>query len=303
MGDVPFSEQESCLIPYELNKLDSSDGSFLIHLGDIRDSYYNETLPCPEYLYTNVTSTFSRAPMQTFFIPGERGWLDCPSPVEAYGNYTTHLVSFSNRTDLGWPKFPVNVTRHQNRTELFSFLMDDVLFLGQSLPGPARDLEVETKLRDQLLRDNINWTQQALTDYADQYKAVVVFANNAAHAVNSLYLNELVALATNPDYGEPPFLVLQNGDSFRTESLYENATNVLWTRTDDTVTPLAVTVDPWASDLVNIFKFDRRCYCTFGHRPTRFKTYLPWDNCARACYEEQSQCESVEGCSPPGNTC
>ena len=84
---------------------------------------------------------------------------------------------------------------------------------------------------------------------------------------------------------------------------FEEAPNVMWAQTDDTVTPLAITVDPWAVDLEDIFQFDRRCYCTFGHRPTRLKTYLPWDTCAGVCDEAQSQCANVTGCSPDGNSC
>lgn len=303
MGDVPFSRQESCLIPYELNKLKSLEGQFLIHLGDIRDSYINQTLPCPESMFANLTSTFSSSPVRTFFIPGERGLLDCPSLSMALGYWDDYLLSFTDRTDLGWPEFPAQVTRHPIRMELFSFVMEEILFLGQSLPGPARDPQYESNIRDPLLEDNANWAEQALLDYMGQYMAVVVFGNDFQSAVNKDYLEKVISLATNPDYGEPPMLLLQNGNSFRAKTVDTNAPNVMWARTDDTVTPLAITVDPWAEELEDIFQFDRRCYCTFGHRPTRMKTYLPWDECAGVCDEAKSECENVQSCSPPGNTC
>lgn len=133
--------------------------------------------------------------------------------------------------------------------------------------------------------------------------AVVVFGNDFQSSVNAGYLKRLLSLVAT-DYEEFPTLLLQNGASFNIDTPIDTtATNVMFARTDDTVTPLAITVDPWAGELNNVFKFDRRCYCTFGHRPTRFKMYLPWGECAGVCDEAQEQCENVEGCSPPGNTC
>lgn len=302
MGDVPYSKQESCLIPYELNKLKSESGQFLVHLGDIRDSFFDETRPCPEFMYTNLTSTFSSCPMQTFFLPGEKGWLDCPSPGMAHGFWEDHLVAFSDRPDL--PEFPAQVSRHPNRTELFSFMTNDVLFLGQSLPGPARNSSHELKIRESLLQENADWSEQALAENIGEYMAVVIFGNDFKSSVNKGYLDKLISLVASPGYDTLPVLLLQNGESFRTSTTeFSNAPNVMWARTDDTVTPLGVTVDPWAVDLEDVFQFDRRCYCTFGHRPTRLKTYLPWDRCASVCDEAQSQCANVESCSPPGNSC
>lgn len=312
MGDVPFSKQESCLIPYELDKLSSSDlgGQFLVHLGDIRDSFMDETMPCPDFMFQNVVKTFSSCPIQAFFLPGERGWLDCPSPGMAYGHFESYLSSFNNSD---WPEFPSEVARHPNRTELFSFVQDGVLFLGQSLPGPARDEAYESKIRADLIQDNIDWTKQALAEHIGEFMAVVVFGNDFLSTVNEEYVKEITSLAST-EFQDFPVLLLQNGQSFR-KTTYEgttfrtniiadlNATNVMWAQTDDTVTPLAITVDPWAAELEEIFQFDRRCYCTFGHRPTRKKSYLPWERCAGVCDEGYSQCETVDSCSPMGNTC
>lgn len=221
----------------------------------------------------------------------------------AFNHWKNHTLSFNNSD---WPVFPAEVTRHPNRTELFSFVMDEILFLGQSLPGLARDAQYESKIRDSLLQDNAKWTEQALLDSMGLYRAVVVFANDFLDDVNKSYLDELLSTAT--DYGELPFLLLQNGQSFRAtppNTVDMDAPNVMWARTDDTVTPLAIHVDPWGAELEDIFQFDRRCYCTFGHRPTRLKTYLPWDKCAGVCDEAQSQCEHIKNCSPfqGNNTC
>jgi hypothetical protein len=305
IGNVPFSEQDSCLLPYEFDKLKGSvmGGEFLIHLGDIRDTYLTETRPCPETLFTDVASTFSSSPIKSFFLPGERGWLDCPFPDTALRFMEDHLISFDRRTDLGWPEFEAQVSRHPNRTELFSFITNDVLFLGQSLPGEARNASYESKIRESLLKDNYEWTEQVLADNIGDYMAVVIFGNDFMSSVNEGYLDKLVSLVSSPGYDALPVLLLQNGESFRTSiTEFADAPNVMWAQTDDTVTPLGITVDQWAVDLEDVFQFDRRCYCTFGHRPTRLKTYLPWDKCAGVCDEAQSQCADVSGCSP-GNSC
>ena len=87
----------------------------------------------------------------------------------ARGFMEDHLVSFSNRTDLDWPEFEAQVSRHPNRTELFSFITNDVLFLGQSLPGAARNASYESNIRESLLKDNDDWTEQVLADNIGDY--------------------------------------------------------------------------------------------------------------------------------------
>lgn len=74
MGDVPYSDLDECLLPFELEKLDPSDGVALIHLGDVRggkpNPYTGEPADCPEQMYKNIAEIFEASPVTTFFLPG-----------------------------------------------------------------------------------------------------------------------------------------------------------------------------------------------------------------------------------------
>ena len=71
MGDVPYSDMEACLIPYELAKLSRSEGKFLVHLGDIQDGLSED---CSESLHEGIARTFESSPVPTFFVIGDNGW-------------------------------------------------------------------------------------------------------------------------------------------------------------------------------------------------------------------------------------
>lgn len=71
MGDVPYSDMEQCLIPYELAKLSRSEGKFLVHLGDIQDGLSED---CSESLHEGIARTFESSPVPTFFVIGDNGW-------------------------------------------------------------------------------------------------------------------------------------------------------------------------------------------------------------------------------------
>jgi hypothetical protein len=64
------------LLPYELKKLTSAGGNFLIHLGDICDGkpdVNGEPSDCPEALFQTLSIIFEDSPVTVFFIPGDNG--------------------------------------------------------------------------------------------------------------------------------------------------------------------------------------------------------------------------------------
>jgi hypothetical protein len=64
IGDTPYTTVEECLIPHELAKLSTSDGRFMVRLGDIKDGKLEG---CPESMYENIATIFESSPMRTFF--------------------------------------------------------------------------------------------------------------------------------------------------------------------------------------------------------------------------------------------
>ncbi|EJK55704.1 hypothetical protein THAOC_24535 [Thalassiosira oceanica] len=141
IGDVPYSPMEECLLPIELNKLTTSSGRFLVHLGDIQDGKIGS---CPESLHLGVSELFASSPLPTLFVIGDNGWLDCDNPDESYGYWKEHLFDFHSRSDLNWPPLGTSVERDPVYPEFFSFELESILFVGQGLPAsrnPRGDYE------------------------------------------------------------------------------------------------------------------------------------------------------------------
>jgi len=312
VGDVPYTDMEACLLPFELEKLSPLDGKFLIHLGDIRggkpDLVTGLPTDCPEQLFQHVSGIFESSRVTTFFIPGDNGWLDCFDATEAYGYWEKHLFNFNERTDLGWPSFPATVNRwasfppgvdrSSRRSEFFSFLLDNVLFIGLSLPDVGRNKDNEWHPRDGLTKDNIEWTRDNFEEHARVMKAVVLFGHDATTSQNDDFFEGLIDLATEKNYIKLPILVLEDGHSFSSESGFLTLPNVLRLAQDDTVTPMKITVDTSAKGLSNIFKVDRRCVCSSDHRPTQLMKYDDSHECADACTEASNACQGEDRCRP-----
>jgi len=321
---------EKCLVPFELDKLtttadDDAEGGarLMIHLGDVRDGkpdpITGEIRECEESLYSDIAETFERSPVPTFFIPGDNGWLDCSNVNEAYSFWEKHLFYFNERTDLGWPglgasngvhrwdSFPADVERTTTRSELFSFLLDSVLFIGLSLPGSGRSGGHNWDPIDELLADNVQWTQENFAAYADEMDAVVLFGH-AYVSQNWAYYVNLRDIAQ--EYAETPIIFLEDGHSLEGEVFFLGVRNMVRLRQDDTVTPMKVTIHPSKNQgggdffAPDVFEYDVRCPCSTSHRPTELINYVDEsDPCFGACTESHAQCANEETCSPEGFVC
>jgi hypothetical protein len=186
---------------------------------------------------------------------------------------------------------------------MFSFMLENVLFLGQSLPGTGEneDFNIHWKHRSALLQDNWKWTEERFQDFAGIMKAVVIFGHSYK-PINYDYFVALKRIAQEDAYGRPPILFLEDEHFFNLEEEFLGVSNSLRIETDDTVTPMTITVDPYATGLLNVFTYDRRCYCSTDHRQTQLVDW-PSGSCSGQCEESQAQCADKEPCSPEGATC
>jgi len=310
IGDVPYSDVEARLLPFELKKMDAS-AKFLIHLGDIRDGSLGvtgEVTDCPESLFQDLSSIFESSDVTTFFIPGDNGWLDCKNATESYTYWEKYLF----KTDLAWPAFPTTVNRwttfpagvnrNTRRSEFFSFLLDNVLFVGLSLPGSGRNEDNEWTPRDTLLRDNIQWTHENFDEYAGVMEAVILF-DHYYGSLNGDYFDALANIIVDPSYNEPPVLFMEDNHWMNVDEEFLGVPNLLRIEQDDTVTPMKITVDPFATGLGNVFQYDQGCLCSTGHRPTRLITYIDSHRCGGECIEGFTACQDEIRCSPEGAVC
>lgn len=315
LGDVPYSDMEACLLPFELDKMDPN-ARFLIHLGDVRDGkpdpVTGNATECPESLFQELSTIFESSDLTPFFIPGDNAWLDCANPGEAYEYWEQYLFSYNERTDLTWPTFPVTVnrwdtfptgvTRTSRRSEFFSFLIDKVLFVGLSLPGSGRNEDNEWTPRDGLIQDNIQWTSENFDEHLGQMEAIVLFGH-ASSSLNEGFFDALATLLSGADFSEVPTLFLEDNHFLNVDENFLGLSNLLRIEQDDTVTPLKISVDTSATGISNVFQLGQGCLCSTGHRPTRLISYVDSHPCGGQCTEGAAGCQGENRCSPEGAAC
>jgi hypothetical protein len=85
---------------------------------------------------------------------------------------------------------------------MFSFMLENVLFLGQSLPGTGEneDFDIRWKDRSALLQDNWKWTEERFQEFAGIMKAVVIFGHSY-EPINYDYFVALERIAQEDAYG------------------------------------------------------------------------------------------------------
>jgi hypothetical protein len=288
IGDVPYSNLEACLLPYELDKAANSDADakFMLHLGDIRDGKPYESgrpRPCPEYMYEDVATIFESSSVPTFFMVGDNGWLDCADADESYTFWKKHLLTFHDRTDLGWPELGATVKHSEDHAEFFAFVMQDVLIVGQGLPGKGKgDANHAWNDWDAYLDANVDWTRKAFAE--NNFKAVVICGNSSLqHSKRYFTMLERIA----KQYSDVPILFLGDEHDFQEEFGFRGLPNMHRIALDDVVTPTLITVDPYATGgTENVFRYDRRCPCAGNHRPTELFSYSS-GRCAGVCDTNQ----------------
>eukprot|EP00580_Thalassiosira_gravida_P017280 CAMPEP_0201665080 /NCGR_PEP_ID=MMETSP0494-20130426/6351_1 /ASSEMBLY_ACC=CAM_ASM_000839 /TAXON_ID=420259 /ORGANISM="Thalassiosira gravida, Strain GMp14c1" /LENGTH=530 /DNA_ID=CAMNT_0048143979 /DNA_START=319 /DNA_END=1908 /DNA_ORIENTATION=+ len=299
IGDVPYNDMEACLLPHELRKLSASDAKFLIHLGDLRDG--RPSSACTETLYEDIATIFEASPVPTFFVIGDNEWYDCGGTLAdtSMAHWSEHLLSFHERNDMDWPPFDANVTHHPDHPEMYSFFLDDVLFLGQGLPGPQLVNMPSPEEWQNYLRDNVHWTRKHFSQNSQRMKAAVIMAHSSSGPVQP-YFDALKRVASL--YDETPILFLEDNHWFEKET-YPDYPNLYRIALDDTVTPTSITVDTDATggEITDVFRYDRRCPCSSFHRPTRLYSYSSGE-CEGVC-DTIYLCDGENVCGMNGATC
>ncbi|KAL7438905.1 hypothetical protein ACHAXM_006483 [Skeletonema potamos] len=294
IGDVPYSDMEACLLPHELDKAAASgtDAKFMLHLGDIRDGKpFPDTglpRPCPEYLYEDVATIFERSSVSVFFSLGDNEWLDCANVDESYTFLKRHLLTFNDRKDLRWPELGATVSRNEDHIEMYSFVLKDVLIIGQGLPGEGWSTDHAWTQWNVYLDENVKWLEKSFAE--NNFKAVVI-CGNSSKGWNERYFLGLEKVAKT--YADIPILFLGDEHDFQEEVEFRGIPNLHWIALDDVVTPTLIMVDPYAAGgTSNIFTYDRRCPCAGNHRPTELFNYTS-GVCAGVC-ETNNLCINEE---------
>ena len=280
IGDTPYSEYELCGIPYELNKM-PANVRFLQHLGDIMDG---QEASCSANRYRRVADAFRFSPVPVHFIMGDNSFTDCPEG-EAWGYRQWFNSGLLYYGDAASRARVVRGSAFQFGDEYYYFVDDNNLFVGLSLPGGS------PQQREQ---ESVDWTRIALEQNRG-VGAVVLFG----HSARPGYLSGLRRIAS--EYSNVHILMLNDSHQFAEEYPFEGQFNVKLIRVDDTITPMSVYIDASQSNTDNVFTYNRGCYCTTDHRPTRI---VQWQGqCQAVCRDVQTACAAFDTCSPNGWQC
>ena len=125
MGDVPYKPEEDRLLPSQIADL-PDDGQFVVHVGDIKSG----STPCDESVFQKVSGMLSKSRTPVFIIPGDNEWNDCADPSQAWTFWNQYFRRFDRRWNHTIPIF-----RQIEHEENFSFVINDVLFVGINLVG------------------------------------------------------------------------------------------------------------------------------------------------------------------------
>ena len=152
--------------------------------------------------------------------------------------------------------------------EFFSFILDNVLFLGQGLPPARKDSMTSYNKWESYLDANVRWTREHFIaqNAGTRLRAAVIFG----HDISSLVEADIKSIVSS--YSDIPILVIEDQHWFAEETFWD-VPNLYKISLDVTVTPTAITIDTNAIEIDKIFRYDHLCPCSDKHSPTQLLTY------------------------------
>ena len=220
IGDVPYTAGQAFTLTEHMQAL-PPECMFLIHVGDIRK---NDNEDCERGEFSSVASILRLSPVPVLIIRGDNDWTDCKNRGVASRLWETEFLSFESRY---WD-FSFDITRQPGRLENFSFVHQEVLFIGLNIVGGSFESEWTTRLTEQL-----EWTtgliRSFVTDLSPRIGRIVLFGHanpNSSH--DQLFFDPLAAFIDQELNNKTPFLYV-NGDGhyWRYESNFFNQESFL----------------------------------------------------------------------------
>ena len=244
IGDVPYNnEQRDGLINMisKHNALDPSE--FVIHVGDIKPG----AVECDETVYQDVSGILKTFEAPTFIVLGDNEYNDCTDPKQGLEYWNKYFLHFNEN----WTFEPV-ITYQQERTENFSWIDNQVLFIGVNLVGSQVHDSLEWNNR---LTQNGLWIKKLLEEQVNKVEAMVVFGHaNIVEAGPDKFkpFTDLFRAAAK-SFGKPVLMVQGDGHFWIKNKPWEEQ-NITRLQIDGRDTAVKITVD---TTLEYPFAFDR----------------------------------------------
>lgn len=167
-SDTPYNSADEEKLRSELKKLQSTDGDFFVHLGDVNLASVTR---CNVGVYEDAKNILKNSPMPVLVLPGNEDWNDCPKPDIAFHYWMEHL----NRFEENFADNQLMLGRQLARDENFAFLHNGVLFIGLNLVDGTVQSESEWSRRDM---HNVHWVEENLNSYSvADFRALVILGH------------------------------------------------------------------------------------------------------------------------------
>ncbi len=241
MGDMPRRAEEDVLLVRQIGEL-PKDAKFVIHVGDIKSG----KTPCDEAVYKKVAGILSQATVPVFIIPGDNEWNDCANPAQAWGFWDRNFMRFDRRWRHRFPVF-----RQLEHEENFSFIKENVLFVGLNLVGGRVHDAVEWQQRH---ADGFDWIRRNLLRFGTDVSSLVVFGHADPNETNDDFFDPFSEVASQ--FKKPILYLHGNGHRWVHNRPFA-AQNILRVGVDQgsIAPPLKVTI---TGHQTAPFQFDRR---------------------------------------------
>ena len=241
MGDVPYQPAEDVLLPRQIAEL-PGDAEFVVHVGDIKGGQ----APCDEAVYNKVFGMLSQSKAPVFIIPGDNEWNDCPNPAQAWTYWDKYFMRFDRRWNHQLPVF-----RQLEHEENFSFVKDNVLFIGLNIVGGLVHDPAEWKQRH---ADNLEWVRRNLRRSGGKVGSLVIFGHAKPIENHNDFFGPFAKLAQ--EFGKPILYLQGDGHRWIHDRPFK-ATNILRVQVDQggIAPPVKITI---TNHETTPFQFDRR---------------------------------------------
>lgn len=237
IADVPYTAAERTTLEARLKVL-GSEADFLVHLGDIKSG----ASKCNQTVIDQIDELMRLSPVPVFMVIGDNEFNDCD--IDPNAALAMWRNKFSGYHQKHWSR-KFAVTLMPNRTEVFSFVHKQTLFIGLNLVGgKVHDLnEWKTRHAAQLA-----WIQPLMLRNRKAVHSVVVFGHADPGANQASFINPFVVFLRKKFPKTIPVLYLC-GDAHKwgNNTAYLNVPNLFRLRLTGGVKEKInkITVDPY----------------------------------------------------------
>ena len=244
IGDVPYNKEQRDSLIKMISKHNATKASqFVVHLGDIKPG----SGACDEAVYQDVQGILREFTVPTFIVLGDNEYNDCEDPEQGLEYWNEYFLHFNEN----WTFEPL-VTYQAERPENFSWIKNNVLFIGTNLVGSQVHDSLEWQNR---LTQNGQWVKKLLEEQKNKVSAMVLFGHaNMVEAGPEKFKPFTDLFVSAARSFEKPVLMVQGDGHFWIKDKPWPAQNITRLQIDGRDTAVKITVN---SKLEYPFLFDR----------------------------------------------